>query len=85
MAEKEGKYGDGAEEAQVAVEAVLAQVEGDDAAVTQRRQKTRQRGLGVDENHRGGVEGRRRQRVCWLVFVGWVDDICGREREKENG
>ena len=85
MAEKEGKYGDGAEEAQVAVVAVFAQVEGDDAAVAQRRQQGRQRGLGVDENHRGGVEGRRSMRVRGLVFVRGVDDIWGREREKGNG
>lgn len=75
MTEKEGKYGDGAKEAEVAVIAMFSKVEGDDAAVTQRRQQTRQRGLGVDQNHRGGVEGRRRQRVRWLVFVGGIDDI----------
>ena len=75
MAEKEGNYGDGADEAQIAVVAMFSKVEGENAALTQGRQQMRHRILGVDQRHRGGVEGLRQVRLRTLVFLGRILDV----------
>lgn len=52
MTEREGNYGDDADEAQIAVVAMFSKVESEHAAVTQGRQQMRHRILGVDQRHR---------------------------------
>lgn len=75
MTEREGNYGDDADEAQITVVAMFSKVESEHAAVTQGRQQMRHRILGVDQRHRGGVEGLRQVRLRTLVFLRRIHDV----------